>query len=75
MSTLIRHYSKRTIAHKNVVYIKLQHLIALYVDYVINSFSFTIRKILNVFSMSVADYLKLSFIVIKNKRNQYLDFC
>ena len=75
MSTLkTRHYSKKTIAYKDVDCNKIQHLKALFVLYVIFSFSFMKRKMLHVFSMPSAGYLKFSFIVVKNKRNLNLDF-
>ena len=69
MSTLrTRHYTKKTIAHKSVVYNIKQHF-ALFKIYVIYSFSFVKKKVQHRFPKSVADYLNLSFIVVKYNQN------
>ncbi len=74
MSTLrIRHYSKQTIAQKDVVHKKRQYLKALYVVNEVFSFLFTKMKIQLILPMSVEDYLEHSFIVVKNKQNENFD--
>ena len=73
MSTLKkRHYSKKFIARNYVECIKIQHVKALYLYYVIYPISLLKWKIQHKFSRTVSIYWKFSFIVVKNNQNQNL---
>ncbi len=75
MSTLkTRHCSKKTIALESIVYNINQYFVALFIIYVIYSFSIVKRKIQHRFPKSIADYLNFSFIVVKYNQNLNLGF-
>ena len=64
MSTPItRHYPKNIIAHKDVICNKIKHFNVLNMVFV--KFSYSILKMEQIISISVSDYLKPSFIVLR----------
>ena len=74
MSTLrIRHYSKKSIAQKDIVRKKRQYVKALYLVNEVFLFLLKKMKIGLILPRSVEDYLKVSFIVIKNDQNENFD--
>ena len=73
MSTLKkRHYSKKIIARNYVECIKIQHVKALYLYYVVYPISLLKWKIHHKFSRTGSIYWKFSFIVVRNNQNQNL---